>query len=102
LYDEPFTGQDPISLGVLVNLIKHQNKIFGTTTILVSHDVAITCRMADEIYLLSERRIIAHGTALEMQTRADPAVKQFMHGEADGVVPFHYPANSYREELLND
>ena len=102
MYDEPFTGQDPISLGVLVNLIKHQNKIFGTTTILVSHDVQITCNLADDVYFLSEGKIIASGSASIMLENVDPSVKQFMHGESDGKVPFHYPAQEYIEELIND
>lgn len=102
MYDEPFTGQDPISLGVLANLIKHQNQVFGTTTVLVSHDVNITCKLADEVYFISEGKILASGLASIMLDSKDPAVKQFMHGESDGKVPFHFPAREYLEELTND
>lgn len=102
MFDEPFTGQDPISMGVLVRLIKRLNQLLGTTTIIVSHDVEETCSIADYVYLIAGGRVIAHGSPEELQASSQPEVKQFMHGEADGVVPFHYPANSFAEELLND
>lgn len=102
MFDEPFTGQDPISMGVLVRLIKRLNQLLGTTTIIVSHDVEETCSIADYVYLIAGGRVIAHGSPEELQASDQPEVKQFMHGEADGVVPFHYPANSFAEELLND
>lgn len=101
MYDEPFTGQDPISMGVLVRLIKRLNQLLQTTTIIVSHDVEETCSIADYIYLISGGRVIGHGTPLELKKSTQPQVKQFMHGEADGVVPFHYPARPYTEELLD-
>lgn len=101
MYDEPFTGQDPISLGVLVRLIKRLNQLLHTTTIIVSHDVEETCSIADYIYLIAEGNIIGQGTPEELIQSSEPQVKQFMHGEADGVVPFHYPARSYTEELLD-
>lgn len=101
MYDEPFTGQDPISMGVLVRLIKRLNELLKTTTVIVSHDVEETCSIADYIYLIAGGRMIAEGTPLELKQSTDSQVKQFMHGEADGVVPFHYPARPYREELLD-
>lgn len=101
MYDEPFTGQDPISMGVLVRLIKRLNQLLGTTTIIVSHDVEETCSIADYIYLISGGKIIGEGTPLALKQSIEPQIKQFMHGEADGVVPFHYPARPYTEELLD-
>ena len=101
MYDEPFTGQDPISMGVLVRLIKRLNQLLHTTTIIVSHDVEETCSIADYIYLISGGAIIGQGTPEELMQSMEPQVKQFMHGEADGVVPFHYPARPYTEELLD-
>ncbi len=101
MYDEPFTGQDPISLGVLVRLIKRLNQLLHTTTIIVSHDVEETCSIADYIYLISAGKIIGQGTPGELTHSLEPQVRQFMHGEADGVVPFHYPARPYTEELLD-
>ncbi len=100
-YDEPFTGQDPISMGVLVRLIKRLNTLLNITTVIVSHDVEETCAIADEIYLIAGGRVIAHGTPAELKESTQPDVKQFMQGEADGVVPFHYPAVPYEKELLD-
>lgn len=101
MYDEPFTGQDPISMGVLVRLIKRLNQLLHTTTIIVSHDVEETCSIADYVYLIAGGQVIGHGEPLELKQSDEPQVKQFMHGEADGVVPFHYPARPYTEELLD-
>jgi len=101
MYDEPFTGQDPISMGVLVRLIKRLNQLLETTTIIVSHDVEETCSIADYAYLIADGKIIAHGTPAALKKSDQPQVRQFMHGEADGVVPFHYPARPYTEELLD-
>jgi len=101
MYDEPFTGQDPISLGVLVRLIQRLNELLNITTIIVSHDVEETCSIADYIYLISSSTIIGQGTPEELLRSSEPHIKQFMHGEADGVVPFHYPARPYTEELLD-
>ncbi|MFA5960405.1 MAG: ATP-binding cassette domain-containing protein [Tatlockia sp.] len=102
MYDEPFTGQDPISMGVLVRLIKRLNQLLQTTTIIVSHDVEETCSIADYVYLISEGRLIGEGSPAALKHSTDPKIKQFMHGEADGAVPFHYPATPYTEELLHD
>ena len=101
MYDEPFTGQDPISMGVLVRLIKRLNQLLQTTTVIVSHDVEETCSIADYVYLIAGGRVIGQGEPVALKQSAQPQVRQFMHGEADGVVPFHYPARSYTEELLD-
>lgn len=101
MYDEPFTGQDPISMGVLIRLIKRLNQLLNTTTIIVSHDVVETCSIADYVYLITDGRLIGQGTPLELKHSTEPYIKQFMHGEADGIAPFHYPARPYLEELLD-
>jgi len=99
MYDEPFTGQDPITMGVLVKLIKHLNNILGLTSIIVSHDVAETMSIADYVYVIADSRIIGEGTPEQIANDKSPLVNQFIHGLADGPVPFHYPANKYREDL---
>lgn len=101
MYDEPFTGQDPISMGVLVRLIKRLNELLSITTIIVSHDVEETCSIADYVYLIAGARIIGEGEPASLIHSDIPAVRQFMHGEADGIVPFHYPSRTYSEELLD-
>ena len=101
MYDEPFTGQDPISMGVLVRLIKRLNQLLHTTTVIVSHDVEETCSIADYVYLIAGGRVVGFGEPHELLQSTRPEIKQFMHGEADGVVPFHYPARLYTEELLD-
>ena len=101
MFDEPFTGQDPISMGVLVRLIKRLNQLLNTTTIIVSHDVEETCSIADYVYLIAGGHVIGQGTPAELRDSQQPEVRQFMHGEADGVVPFHYPARAFYEELLD-
>ncbi|MDP3561872.1 MAG: ATP-binding cassette domain-containing protein [Legionellaceae bacterium] len=101
MYDEPFTGQDPISMGVLVRLIKRLNQLLQITTIIVSHDVEETCSIADYVYLIANGKVIGEGEPSELMASTQPEVRQFMHGEADGAVPFHYPARPYTEELLD-
>lgn len=99
LYDEPFTGQDPITMGVLIQLIKRLNDLLGLTSVIVSHDVAETASIADYIYLVSNGSIVGSGSAKEIFSDQTPWVNQFVHGLADGAVPFHYPAISYGEDL---
>lgn len=101
MYDEPFTGQDPISMGVLVRLIQQLNQLLKITTVIVSHDVEETCSIADYVYLTAGGVIIGQGTPAELIQSSEPQIKQFMHGEADGIVPFHYPAPDYAKELMN-
>ena len=99
MYDEPFVGQDPISMAVLVKLISQLNKTLNITSVIVSHDVPEVLSIADYVYLIANRRIVAHGTRAQLREEANPEVVQFIHGLADGPVPFHYPANDYLQEL---
>ncbi len=99
MYDEPFAGLDPISMGVTANLIRTLNDALGSTSVLVSHDVHESFLIADYVYFLSQGRIVAHGTPAQMTASSDPYVKQFVHAEADGPVPFHYPGRSLAEQL---
>jgi phospholipid/cholesterol/gamma-HCH transport system ATP-binding protein len=100
MYDEPFTGQDPISLGTLVKLIKELNNTLGLTSIIVSHDVKETIGIADYIYVLSEGKVAGHGTPDQIKNSDSQWVQQFMKGDADGPVHFHYPANDYKQDLF--
>ncbi|CAM4448482.1 MAG: Intermembrane phospholipid transport system ATP-binding protein MlaF [Legionellaceae bacterium] len=100
MYDEPFTGLDPISLAVILQLIKRLNDALKMTTILVSHDVAETIRIADKIYVISDGKILGQGSPMEIQANQSPEIRQFIHGLSDGTIPFHYPAPAYIEELL--
>jgi phospholipid/cholesterol/gamma-HCH transport system ATP-binding protein len=99
MYDEPFAGLDPISMGVTANLIRKLNDALGSTSILVSHDVNESFGIADYVYFLSAGKIVAQGTPDEMRASQDPYVKQFVHAEADGPVPFHYPGRSLAEDV---
>ena len=100
LYDEPFAGQDPISMGVIVRLIRSLSDALGLTSVVVSHDVPEVMSIADYIYIIAEQKIIGHGTPEEIAKQTSPLVQQFVKGEADGPVPFHFKAESYQEELL--
>ncbi|MFZ1181098.1 MAG: ABC transporter ATP-binding protein [Herbaspirillum sp.] len=99
MYDEPFAGLDPISMGVTANLIRKLNDALGSTSILVSHDVNESFAIADHVYFLSQGRIVAQGTPDEMRVSQDPYVRQFVHAETDGPVPFHYPGRSLAEDV---
>jgi phospholipid/cholesterol/gamma-HCH transport system ATP-binding protein len=100
MYDEPFAGLDPISLGVVGQLIRKLNDALGITSVVVTHDVYESLKIVDYLYFVSEGRIVAEGTAAEVRASADEFVRQFVDGQPDGPVPFHYPARPYREELL--
>ncbi|MFZ2451582.1 MAG: phospholipid ABC transporter ATP-binding protein MlaF [Methylobacter sp.] len=100
LYDEPFTGQDPIAMGVLVHLIKSLNNALGLTSIIVSHDVAETSQIADYIYIISEGKVVDQGTPAEIKQSSSEWTQQFMSGAADGPVHFHYQAKDYVDDLL--
>lgn len=102
MYDEPFTGQDPISLGVLVALIQTLNQTLHLTSIIVSHDVQETAAIADYIYVLSEGKIAGQGTPEQLYNSDSAWVQQFMQGKADGPVPFHYPAGNFSHELFSN
>src|SRR5450432_1652329 len=100
IYDEPFVGLDPISMGVIVRLIQSLNQALGITSIVVSHDVQEISAISDFIYLLSGGKVAAQGTPQQMRSYPSEIVRQFMGGLADGPVPFHYPAPDYFGELL--
>lgn len=99
MYDEPFAGLDPISMGVAANLIRNLNDALGSTSILVSHDVHESFAIADYIYFLSQGKIVADGTPEQMMASEDPYVRQFVHAQADGPVPFHYPGKTLLDDL---
>lgn len=100
IYDEPFAGLDPISLGMILRLIKQLNEALGITSVVVSHDVQELASITDDSYLLSGGRVVASGTPQELAGSDSEVVRQFMTGAADGPVPFHYPAPDYAEQLL--
>lgn len=100
MYDEPFTGQDPISMGILVKLIKLLNDALDLTSIVVSHDVREACAIADYIYLVSGGKVIEHGSPEQLANSDSEWSQQFMQGLADGPVPFHYAAKDYAKDLL--
>jgi phospholipid/cholesterol/gamma-HCH transport system ATP-binding protein len=102
LYDEPFVGLDPISLGFILRLIKHMNQALGITSVVVSHDVQELATIADDSYLISEGKVAAAGTPAQLSTSDSAVVRQFMTGSAEGPVPFHYPAPDYAMQLLED
>ena len=102
MYDEPFAGLDPISLGVIGQLIRRLNDALGITSVVVTHDVYESLKIVDYLYFVSDGRIVASGTPAEVRASTDPFVRQFVDGDSDGPVAFHYPAPSYREELLTD
>jgi phospholipid/cholesterol/gamma-HCH transport system ATP-binding protein len=100
LYDEPFVGQDPIAMGVLVRLIRLLNDALGITSIVVSHDLAETASIADYLYVVGDSQVLGQGTPAELMHSDNPQIRQFMQGIPDGPVPFHYPAPGYRDDLL--
>ena len=100
MYDEPFAGLDPISLGVVGQLIRRLSNALGITSLVVTHDIYESLKIVDYLYFVSEGRIIAQGTPAEVRASKDAFVRQFVDGAPDGPVPFHYPAASYRSEIL--
>ena len=102
MYDEPFAGQDPISMGVIVRLIRDLNDALNLTSIVVSHDGEEVLSIADYVYIIANKTVIAHGTPAQLQQEKSEQVVQFMEGAPDGPVPFHFPAGDYQEELLNN
>ncbi|WP_122490870.1 ATP-binding cassette domain-containing protein [Pseudomonas viridiflava] len=100
MYDEPFVGQDPIAMGVLVRLIRLLNDALGITSIVVSHDLSETASIADYLYVVGDGQVLGQGTPQELMSSDNPRIRQFMTGEPDGPVPFHYPAPDFREDLL--
>ena len=100
LYDEPFAGQDPIAMGVLVQLIRLLNDALGLTSVLVSHDIGESLSICDHAIILADGVVIGEGTPADLKKSDSPLVKQFLNGLPDGPVPFHYPANDYRSDLM--
>ena len=99
MYDEPFAGLDPISLGVVGQLIRKLNDALGITSVVVTHDIYESLKIVDYIYFVSEGKIVAQGTPAEVRKSSDPFVRQFVDGEPDGPVPFHYPAKALEREF---
>lgn len=97
MYDEPFAGLDPISMGVTAKLIRSLNNALRATSIIVTHDVSETFEIADYVYMISSGKIAAQGTPEELRTSTEPFVRQFINGLPDGPVRFHYPACSLQE-----
>ena len=100
LYDEPFAGQDPIAMGVLVQLIRLLNDALGLTSVLVSHDIAESLSICDHAIILADGHVIGEGAPSELRQSDSPLVKQFLNGLPDGPVPFHFPALDYQTDLL--
>lgn len=100
MYDEPFTGQDPISKGVLVSLLKNLSDALHLTSILVSHDVNETLSIADDVYVISEGKVVEHGPAALIKDSESEWVQQFIHGKKDGPVPFHYSSSELMDDLM--
>jgi phospholipid/cholesterol/gamma-HCH transport system ATP-binding protein len=100
MYDEPFAGLDPISLGVIGQLIRKLNDTLGATSLVVTHDVAEALEIVDYVYYMAAGKIEFHGTPDKVRASKHPSLHQFAYGEPDGPVPFHYPADDYRKDLL--
>ena len=100
MYDEPFTGLDPITKGTIVTLIKELNETMGLTSVIVSHDVDETLSIADYIYVISEGEIVESGTPDNLSTSTSSWMQQFLQGLPDGPVPFHYPSEEFKSDLL--
>jgi phospholipid/cholesterol/gamma-HCH transport system ATP-binding protein len=100
MFDEPFTGLDPISLGTIGKLVRELNDALGATSIIVTHDVQESMLIVDYLYFVSDGRVVASGTPEEIRASENAFVRQFVRGETEGAVPFHYPAANYRDELL--
>ncbi len=100
MYDEPFAGQDPIGMGVLVTLIKKLNQALGHTSVIVSHDIQETLSIADYIFIIADGEMLASGTAEKIKNSSSEKVQQFIHGHPDGPVPFHYPAVDLMQQIM--
>ena len=100
MYDEPFTGLDPITKGTIVTLIKELNQSMGLTSVIVSHDVDETLSIADYIYVISEGEIVESGTPQDLRSSTSDWMQQFLQGMPDGPVPFHYPSDEFKSDLL--
>jgi phospholipid/cholesterol/gamma-HCH transport system ATP-binding protein len=99
MYDEPFTGLDPIAMGVISNLIRRLNDVLGATSIIVTHDVQESFKIVDYVYFMADGGVVAEGTPEQIRKSTDPFVRQFVWGEIDGPVPFQYPGAPYAADL---
>lgn len=99
LYDEPFTGLDPIAMGVIRNLIKELNSALGATSIVVTHDVQEALEVVDYVYYLSDGKMVAHGTPEDIRNSKDPLLHQFVYGDIDGPVAYQYPGRTLTEDM---
>jgi phospholipid/cholesterol/gamma-HCH transport system ATP-binding protein len=99
MYDEPFTGLDPITMGVISNLIRRLNEVLGTTSIIVTHDVQESLKIVDYVYFMADGVVVAEGTPEDIRNTNAPFVHQFVWGEMDGPMPFHYPGAPYAADL---
>ncbi len=102
MYDEPFAGQDPIAMGVLVQLIRLLNDALGMTSVLVSHDVPEALSISDHVCIIADGKVIGQGSPAYLKAQGSSFVKQFLQGLPDGPVPFHYPASDYKTDLLSE
>ncbi len=102
MYDEPFTGQDPIAMGVILKLIHQLNEALGTTSLLVSHDIHETVEIADYVFVIADGKVIGEGPPKELQEHPSRRITQFMRGDPDGPVPFHYPADDLKYDLRSE
>ena len=101
MYDEPFTGQDPITVGVIMQLIRKLNDSLGLTSVIVSHDVAEVSLISDYLYIISGGKVIEAGSPQSLNNSESPWVQQFLNGRPDGPAKFHFPAKDYAEDLLS-
>jgi len=99
MYDEPFAGLDPISLAAVGQTIRRLNDALGATSIVVTHDILESLQIVDYLYFIADGRIVGQGTPDEIRASTEPFIKQFVHAELDGPVPFHYPASKYEDDL---
>ncbi len=99
MYDEPFVGLDPISMSVIIQLIRKLNDAMGIASVVVTHDVHEGCSIADYVYLLDNGKVVGHGSAEDMMNSSQPDIRQFMNGLPDGPVRYHYPAGNYLDDL---
>ena len=100
MYDEPFTGQDPISMGVLIELIHSINKALGLTSIIVSHDLAESMSISDHVAIISDGKVVEQGSPEQLRNSSSDWVQQFLNGKPDGPVPFQYAAPDYQADLF--
>jgi len=99
MYDEPFAGLDPISLNVIANIIRRLNDALGVTSIVVTYDIAESLKVVDYVYFINDGVVVAHGPTAEMVASEHPFVHQFIHGEPDGPVRFHYPSRTLTDDM---